>query len=154
MIKKQNHPKNLVLLVSALILSVVIGYAYVGQPVLAGQIAERGGFDKNAAFKNSVIKLKTDMGSVPNAVVLHTGDTFKIKWNSKGVSNVKISFLAGGHEFGSIADSVPASHGYYKWTVPDVSDTPGGFGGNFKIAVSDVSNDNIMSISTAFSIMP
>lgn len=99
------------------------------------------------------IKLKTDMGSVPNAVALHTADTFKIMWDSKGVTNVRVSFLAGGHEFGSIADSVVASQGYYNWTVPDVSDTPGGFG-NFKIAVSDVSNESLFSMSTAFSIQP
>lgn len=274
MIKKQNQSKNHGLLISVLVLSIILGYAYVRQPALANQNAERKVSDKSAVtqysnsdygfsisipkvwkqdtkrsnkntviftsdsqrrketytmiFRGSIqdakrsiynprpetinkipwvitfgrdidgarsvsystsrngtayvftvhladrsvlrrvlesfsftavtqpfIKLKTDMGSVPNAVVLHPDNTFKITWDSKGVSNVRISFLAGGHEFDPIADSVPASQGYLIWTVPDVSVTsPGGFGGNFRIAVSDVSNDSIKSISTAFSIMP
>lgn len=272
MIKKQNQSKNHGLLISVLVLSIILGYAYVRQPALANQNAERKVSDKSAVtqysnsdygfsisipkawkqdtkrsskhtviftsnaqrrnesytmiFRGSTqdvnrsiynprpetinkipwtvtlgrdidgafsvtystsrngmtyaftvhpddkivlrrvlesfsfttvtqpfIKLKTDMGSVPNAVVLHSGDIFKIVWDSKGVSNVKISFLAGGHEFGPIVDSIPASQGYYIWTVPDVSDTPGGFGGNYKIGLSDVTNDAVMSISTAFSIM-
>lgn len=74
-----------------------------------------------------------------------SGETHRIKWNSKGVSSIRI-YIYNSKATGSgstinitsNSQSIPATIGYYDWTVPPINQLPGGVeGNNYKIIIDD-----------------
>ena len=86
----------------------------------------------------------------------HYGETHRITWTSQGVGNVSIYIYndttsgSGSTNYLDPAQtslSVPASQGYFDWTIQQ-NMLPTGNSGRFKIRVSDV-NSQITGVSAA-----
>jgi uncharacterized protein (TIGR02145 family) len=70
------------------------------------------------------------------------GEIDSIKWNSTYIANVMIEFTTdNGSNWTTIISSVPASQGYYNWTIPFTPTL------NCKVRVSSTSNINLNSTS-------
>ncbi|MCW9065635.1 MAG: T9SS type A sorting domain-containing protein [Ignavibacteriaceae bacterium] len=70
------------------------------------------------------------------------GDQHNIRWNSLGVSNVKIEYTTdNGTNWLLITNSVPAENGSYLWAIPN---TPSS---QCKVKITDTSNPNINDLS-------
>lgn len=75
-----------------------------------------------------------------------SGETHRIKWNSKGVSSIRI-YIYNSKATGSGStinitpnnqQTTPAVVGYYDWTIPPINQLPGGVeGNNYKIIIED-----------------
>lgn len=76
------------------------------------------------------------------------GSTQNITWTSTGVANIKIEASPDGVNFLPVALSVPASTGSYSYSIPSNAPT----GNQYRIRISDVSNANLSSTSSAFTI--
>ena len=100
--------------------------------------------------KQKIKEIHLDASSItvtsPNGgEIWKSGGTHRIKWNSQGVSSIRIyiynSKAAGSGSTINITPNnqpIPAILGYYDWTIPSINQLPGGVGGNnYKIIIED-----------------
>lgn len=79
---------------------------------------------------------------------LTVGSKREIKWNTSGVSNVKIEFsIDNGTTWETVVESVSAAGGSYQWTVPDKKSN------KCLIRVSDTTKPSVTGSSGMFEIM-
>lgn len=104
-------------------------------------------------IKNQKIK-ETYLGTSSIAVISpnggeiwRSGETHRIKWNSKGISSIRIyiynsKVTGSGSTIYITPDNQPisAALGYYDWTIPSINQLPSDIGeNNYKIIIEDMS---------------
>jgi hypothetical protein len=78
----------------------------------------------------------------------HVGETHNIAWRTTGnIQTVNISISSGVIGTVQIASNVPASNGYYSWTVPS-NVTSGGY------VYINISSGSVVGYSQSFNIAP
>lgn len=100
--------------------------------------------------KQKIKEIHLDTSSItvisPNGgEIWKSGETHRIKWNSRGISSIRIyiynSKAAGSGSTINITPNnqlIPAVLGYYDWYIPSINQLPSGAGGNnYKIIIDD-----------------
>lgn len=76
-----------------------------------------------------------------------SGTPYDIKWNSKNVKNVRISYSPDdGTTWITVTSGTSASAGKYSWTVPD------NLSSTYRIRISDAANSSLTAVSNTFSV--
>lgn len=118
----------------------------------SGAVIRISDFDNPAVRQlSNSFKFGTVSVSIPDGTEkVFGGGIFRIEWfSSSSISNVRLEYSTDdGANFNNITGgtSVPASQGFFDWTVPSVSTN------NARIRISDAAGDQINDTSAAFSI--
>lgn len=125
-------------------------------------ISATGGGTTTTAYFTLTVTAPSPTGQItvlsPNGTELWgPGETHRITWNSSGVNSVQIYIynpsVSGSGSTNYITPNglpVSAAFGYYDWTIPSLSQLPGGGGNYYKIRIFDANNPTIEDYSNNY----
>jgi|GEM_PF-2088610 len=117
-----NHTKTVTVITVVIVVALLLGLGYFTYymlyrdrtpTVLPNPVTTE---PTPAAPVTPMVKVLTPNGGESLCI----GDTYGVRWEAPGIARVRVGLASGGKTFGEGIE-VPASSGYYAWTVPDVS---------------------------------